>query len=100
VFSRPSVPGVFFFFRVPPTLHVSQWYLSRACPEERIFAFRHFDRFAEVEDELSRSRLAVFTPNQLELFPDGYFTGFVSISSLAEMTAAQVQRYKHLMGRV
>jgi putative sugar O-methyltransferase len=98
VFAK-SAPGRYFIFDVPPTLYVSQWYLSQVCPEKRVFAFRPFRHFDEVRSELEQSQLAFFTPNQLELFPADYFTGFISISSLAEMTADQVGRYKQLMGR-
>lgn len=96
VFAK-AAPGRYLIFDIPPTLHVAQWYLSRTCPEKRAFAFRHFDTFAEVEAELADARLGFFTPNQLDLFPPDYFTGFVSVSSLAEMTREQVERYKQLI---
>lgn len=96
VFAK-AAPGRYLIFDIPPTLHVAQWYLSRVCPEKRVFAFRPFDTFAEIEAELRESQLAFFTPNQLELFPAEYFTGFISISSLAEMTREQVEQYKQLI---
>jgi putative sugar O-methyltransferase len=57
VFAK-AAPGRYIVFDIPPTLHVSQWYLSRVCPEKRVFAFRPFRRFAEIEGELAESSRA------------------------------------------
>jgi len=90
----------YFVFDLPPALAASQWYLSEVFRDQPVFRFRHIDSFAEVEAELSQSRIAFFTPNQLELFPDRYFDVFASISTLPEMTAAQVRNYLQLMSRL
>ena len=89
----------YFIFDIPPALAASQWYLSQLFAGENIFRFRHFDSYAQVEGEIAASRIAFFTPNQLELFPDGSFDAFVSISTLPEMHAAQVRNYLQLMSR-
>ena len=87
-------PGTkYFVFDIPPALAVSQWYLSHVFPNEPIFRFRHFDSYASIENELSRSRIAFFTPNQLDQLPDRHFDVFASISTLPEMTARQVHNY-------
>jgi len=86
-------------FDVPPTLAVAQWYLPKVFPDARIFRFRHFRSFDEIEEELAESRIGFFTPNQLELFPDRFIDIFASISTLPEMNRAQVQNYISLMGR-
>jgi putative sugar O-methyltransferase len=90
----------YFVFDIPPALAASQWYLAEVFRDQPVFRFRHIDSFAAVEAELSASRIAFFTPNQLELFPDGYFDLFASISTLPEMTAAQVRNYLQLMSRL
>ena len=87
----------YFVYDIPPALAASQWYLSQVFPQERIFRFRHIDSFAAIEAELAASRIAFFTPNQLALVPDGYFDVFASISTLPEMSAAQVRNYVRLM---
>jgi putative sugar O-methyltransferase len=84
---------------VPPALLVSQWYLSRALPGRRVFAFRPFGAFDEVAAELRAADLAFLTPDQFELLPDGYFDAFATISTLAEMTRPQVARYLELIAR-
>ena len=91
-------PGTrYLVFDIPPALAVSQWYLSQVFEGEPIFRFRHVESFASIEGELSRARIAFFTPNQLELFPSGYFDVFASISTLPEMTARQVNNYLRIV---
>lgn len=99
VFQQDGCTG-YHIFDIPPALHVSQWYLSKLFPGRKIFAFRHFDSFDQIRDELAQSDLAFFTPNQMELFPDGYFDIFLTISTLPEMSPAQVRHYLQRMGRL
>jgi hypothetical protein len=87
-------------FDIPPALYVSQWYLTRLFPGRKIFRFRRFHTFAAVREELAEADLAFLTPSQLALFPDEYFDAFVSISTLPEMTMAQIENYISLMSRV
>jgi putative sugar O-methyltransferase len=86
-------------FDIAPALQVSQWYLNRVLPGRRLFNFRHFDRFDEIANELSEADAAFFTPNQLRLFPDGYFDVAVSISTFPELTREQVDVFLSLMQR-
>jgi putative sugar O-methyltransferase len=92
--------SAYYIFDIPPALHVSQWYLSRLFPNRKIFAFRHFDSFEEIRDKLSDCDLAFFTPNQIELFPADYFDIFLSISTLPEMSPAQVRHYLQMMSKL
>jgi putative sugar O-methyltransferase len=87
-------------FDIPPALLVSEWYLTRLFPARRIFRFRRFSRFEEVAEELAAADVAFFTPNQLLLFPEQHFDAFVSISTLPEMTLAQIDNYLALLGRL
>lgn len=77
-------------FDIPPALHVSQWYLGEAFPGKRLFRFRHFDRFEDIAGELAQADIAFFSPNQIELFPEGYFDITVNISSLHELRPDQI----------
>jgi hypothetical protein len=86
-------------FDIPPALYVSQWYLTNLFPGRRVFRFRPFDTFKEIESELSQSDLAFFTPNQLTKFPASYFDLFANISSIHEMRRDQIKHYMELMGR-
>ena len=84
-------------FDIPPALYVSQWYLSRLFSDRRIFKFRPFSSYAEVAEELEQADLAFLTPNQLEMFPDGYFVACATVSSLHEMRREQIAHYLGLM---
>lgn len=83
----------YFIFDIPPALYVSQWYLSTAHPERKVFRFRRFENFSQVIDELDQCDMAFFTPNQIEHFPDGFFDIFASISTLPEMSTDQIENY-------
>ncbi|HYD56199.1 MAG TPA: putative sugar O-methyltransferase [Burkholderiales bacterium] len=82
---------------VPPALFVSQWYLSRLFPERRVFRFRRFESFDKIADEIAACDIVFLAPDQFGLLPDRYFDAFLTISSLAEMTWAQISRYVALM---
>jgi putative sugar O-methyltransferase len=101
--AQPFVQGMsarYFIFDIPPALLVSQWYLTRLFPDRKVFAFRHFDRFEDVERELASCDVAFFTPNQLLQFPERYFDVFLSISTLPEMAQAQITNYLSLFGKL
>jgi putative sugar O-methyltransferase len=89
----------YFVFDIPPALYLSQWYLTTLFPARRVFLFRRFGRFDEIENELSGVDLAFFTPNQLAKFPPSYFDVFATISSIHEMRRDQINHYMVLMGR-
>jgi putative sugar O-methyltransferase len=90
----------YFVFDIPPGLLVSQWYLSQRYSHKRIFRFRDFERFDEVEVELQDADIAFFTPDQIEKFPDGYFDIVINISSLHEMRHEQMRYILEQMYRI
>lgn len=85
---------------LPPALYISQRYLAQLFPEARIFRFRPFASFADVQDEYRSARIRFLLPHQAETLPDRSFDLFVNISSLHEMTREQVDTYFRLMDRV
>jgi putative sugar O-methyltransferase len=86
-------------FDIPPALYVSQWYLARIFGEQAVFRFRHLRDFSECRAAIERARVAFFTPNQIELFPDRFFDLFATISTLPEMTLEQAKNYLVQMRR-
>jgi putative sugar O-methyltransferase len=87
----------YFVFDIAPALYVSQWYVKRIFPTERIFEFRHFDDWREVRDEVASCRFAFFTANQIELLPDRLFDLFINMNSLMEMRREQIKNFlKHI----
>ena len=90
----------YIIFDITPALYVSQWYIKRIFPEEKIFEFRHFDSFSEIESELNKSRFAFFTSNQIELMPDGICDLFINMNSLMEMRLEQIKNFLHHIDRL
>jgi putative sugar O-methyltransferase len=89
----------YFAFDIPPALYLSQWYLTALFPARRVFEFRRFGAFEEIESELSGAEIAFFTPNQLAKFPSAYFDVFAAVSSMHEMRRDQISHYMTLIGR-
>jgi putative sugar O-methyltransferase len=85
---------------IPPALYVSQHYLSTVFPEKRVFEFRCFESFAEVEDEFEAADIAFLLPHQAEMLPRKSVDLFVNISSLHEMTPEQIEVYLGLIDRL
>jgi putative sugar O-methyltransferase len=95
VFAEACAPA-YCIFDIPPALAVSQWYLSAVLGSERIVAYASGDDFSAVEPRLKPGSVAFFTPDQMEMFPDGWFDCAQTISTLPEMPARQSARYLEL----
>jgi putative sugar O-methyltransferase len=85
---------------IPPALYVSQHYLSSVFPDRRVFKFRCFESFDEVEDELMAADIAFLLPHQAAMLPPKSFDLFVNISSLHEMRPEQIAAYFDLIDRL
>jgi putative sugar O-methyltransferase len=84
-------------FDIPPALAVSQWYLTKTLGRGRVLPYARHADFAEIESRLTPGTVAFFTPDQLELFPDGWFGLTQTISTLPEMPARQSAHYLELL---
>ncbi len=85
---------------IPPALYVSQRYLSEVLPDVPVFKFRDFTSFEEVKPEFERARIRFLAAHQIELLPKDSFDLFVNISSLHEMSFAQIEHYLQQIDRV
>lgn len=83
-------------FDIPPALAVAQWYLTAVLGPDRVVPYSPGDDFGTVESQLKPESVAFFTPDQLEMFPDGWFDCAQTISTLPEMPARQAARYLEL----
>jgi putative sugar O-methyltransferase len=90
----------FMIFDIAPTLYVSQWYIKKLFPGEKVFEFRSFESYAEIREELAASRFAFFTANQIELLPPGSADIFININSLTEMAQPQIANFLVQIDRV
>lgn len=92
-------PCRYLIFDIPPALAVAERYLSTVYPDKRVFRFRHFDHFSQVQSEIENCDLGFFTSNQLAQFPNVYFDLAISISALHEMYIPQIRNYLTLLSR-
>lgn len=88
---------VYCIFDIPPTLAVAQWYLTEVLGVDRVRPFDSGLDFASVEPDLVPGTVAFFTPDQLAMFPDGWFDLTQTISTLPEMPAEQADHYLALL---
>lgn len=82
---------------IPPALWISQRYLTTLYPDLPVFKCRPWTNYADIAEEFERARVRFVAAWQLELLPPKCFDYMVSISSLHEMTLAQVQNYFQLI---
>ncbi len=94
-------PGLkYWIVDIPPALYVSQRYLSQVFPEKKVFKFRPFARFADVEREVEDSDICFFLSNQIEMLPPKSVDITLCISNLHEMTKQQILHYFHQIDRM
>ena len=85
---------------IPPSLYLSQRYLSQLFGADQVFAFRPFTRFDDVRDEFMAARIRFVASPQLPLLPPKLFDRLVNISSLHEMSRPQIENYLVQIDRV
>jgi len=90
----------YFIFDIPPALAVSQWYVQQLFPGERIFQFREFSSWGEIENEVDSCRFAFFTPNQLKYLSHKSVDIFINFCSLMEMKREQISWFLDRIGQV
>ena len=94
-----AAPCRYIIVDIPPTLLVSKWYLSRVFPDMKVFGYRAFDRYEDVQEEIEAADIVFLTPNQYAKLPDDSVDVSISISNLHEMTRDQMTAYKALLQR-
>jgi len=82
---------------IPPALHIAQEYLSSLYSDRKIFRFRDFQSFTDVENEFNAASIVFLLPHQARLLPPKSVDLFINISSLQEMTYDQVNEYFKLI---
>jgi putative sugar O-methyltransferase len=84
-------------FDIPPALAIAQWYLTAVLGSDRVVPYAPGDDFSAVASQLRPGVVAFFTPDQMEMFPDGWFDCTQTISTLPEMSARQSAHYLDLL---
>ncbi len=85
---------------IPPALYVSQNYLGSVFSDKKIFAFRSFDKFSDVENEFNEADVVFLLPHQAEMLPAKCIDLFINISSLHEMKMDQIHAYFKLIDKL
>lgn len=89
VFPRTS----FTIVDIPTALYLSQVYIKKIFPSEKIFYFRPFKAFKEIKKEFEAARIRFIMTPQLGFLPNRMFDQVINISSLHEMTREQIKYY-------
>jgi putative sugar O-methyltransferase len=84
-------------FDIPPALAVAQWYLSSVLGDKRVRGYQPGNDFSLVEPQLRTGTVSFFTPDQIEMFPDGWFDLTQTISTLPEMPSRQASHYLEIL---
>lgn len=85
---------------IPPALYIAQTYLSNVFSERKVFKFRSFSSFQEIEEEFNRADIVCMTPDQLQMLPDKCIDLFMAIDCLHEMKSETVELYFSLADRL
>jgi putative sugar O-methyltransferase len=78
---------------IAPALWVAETYLRHQFPGSRIFPYREFAEFSEIEAEFRECGIAFFLSTQITLLPAGLADLVINISSLHEMRPEQIAFY-------
>lgn len=100
VFLKALPAATYCVVDIPPALNLAQEYLSAVLPGEKIFRFRSFDNFENVREEFESSRIRFLAAHQIELLPEKQTDLVLNISSLHEMTFAQIDNYLKQIDRI
>ncbi len=85
---------------IPPALYIAERYLSEEFPEKKIFRWRDWGSFAEIENEFQNADIVFLLSSQLELLPQKCADMFINISSLQEMRMEQITYYFQQIDRL
>jgi putative sugar O-methyltransferase len=89
-----TTPGIkYVIVDIPPALWIAETYLRHQFPGRRIFPYRDFTEFSEIEAEFRESDIAFFLSTQITILPDGLADLGINISSLHEMRLGQIAFY-------
>jgi putative sugar O-methyltransferase len=88
---RPNIKYI--IADIPPALFLSQSYLSDVFSTRKIFTFRPFERFEDIQEEFVSSDIVFMTPDQISKLPNQSVDLFIAIDCLHEMKWDEVQSY-------
>lgn len=85
---------------IPPALYIAERYLTSQFPDRKIFPYRSFKDFRDVDAEFREAQIAFLMPEQLDLLPDRSADLFLAVDCLHEMRPEQIMRYYRTIDRL
>ncbi|WP_169721152.1 putative sugar O-methyltransferase [Nisaea denitrificans] len=85
---------------IPPTLFISQWYITELFGEDQVFAFHPEDDLTPYREEIKSKRFVFLTGNQMDVLKDKEIDLFVNINSMTEMNPVQIRKFLENIDRV
>jgi putative sugar O-methyltransferase len=85
---------------IAPTLYVAQTNLSNFFKEKKIFKYRKFNNFEEIEKEFISSDIRFLLPEQIRLIPNKFFNLSIAVDCLHEFNKNQVEEYFNEFNRL
>jgi putative sugar O-methyltransferase len=99
--SIKMIPNVkYIIVDIPPALYISETYLSNIFDNKKVFKFRPFEYFREIEDEFNNSSIIFLLPDQLGLLLDKSVELFLAIDNLHAMRKREVNYYFNEADRI
>jgi putative sugar O-methyltransferase len=87
-------PGIkYVIVDIAPALWIAEKYLRHQFPDLRVFCYRDFERFDDIEKEFLECDIAFFLSTQISRLPNGMADLAVNVSSLHEMRLEQIGFY-------
>jgi SAM-dependent methyltransferase len=87
-------PGIkYVIVDIAPALWVAESYLRHEFPNLRIFCYRDFEHFADIEKDFLECDIAFFLSTQISRLPNGLADLVINVSSLHEMRLEQIGFY-------
>jgi putative sugar O-methyltransferase len=94
-------PGIkYVIVDIAPALWVAETYLCHQFPNLRIFCYRDFQHFTDIEEDFSACDIAFFLSTQISQLPDGIVELIINVSSLHEMRLEQIGFYLRQFDRL
>ena len=78
---------------IAPTLYIAQTNLSNIFKEKKIFKYRKFNSFEEIEKEFISSDIRFLLPEQIKFIPNKFFNLSIAVDCLHEFKKNQVEEY-------
>ena len=85
---------------IPPALFISQSYLTSIAQKKRVFKFRPFKDFKEVQKEFNEAQIVFITPDQLKYLPESMFDIAIGINCFQEIIVEEIKDYFEEINRV